>query len=107
MRRQDPQRSSAGHGTSPVPTDRNDEVTLRVAAESVEPTSKPGPKCGIHILRMKLDTDDNNWLDDVLPSTSGKKSSWISDVLKSDGHDVSEFIIQRHRRGKCSCVVSE
>lgn len=78
-------------------------MTLRVAADAVEPTSKPGPKCGIHILRLNLDTDDNNWLDDVLPMNSGKKSGWISDVLKSDGHDVSEFVIQRHRKRKCSC----
>lgn len=78
-------------------------MTLSSKAAAIDQT-KPGPRCGIYQLRRTLDTADNTWLDDVLPPDSGRTSVWISEVLKSDGHDISEFSVQRHRRRKCSCV---
>lgn len=78
-------------------------MSLDKAALKVVDT-KPGPRCGVFVLEAQLSADDlalfRGWLD----TNSGKKSSWISDVLAEDGHSVSEMTIARHRRGKCSCA---
>jgi hypothetical protein len=85
-----------------LPTRELRTVSLREAAQAVEST-KPGPKCGVHILKLELEKDDRATLVEWLDPDSGRKSSWIADVLKSEDHDISEITIARHRRGKCSC----
>jgi hypothetical protein len=95
--------TSARHGTTHVPNRKLSLVSLSEAAIAVE-SNKPGPKCGVHVLRANLPADDRKLLDEWLPLDSGKTSTWISEVLVIDKHQISEFTIQRHRRGKCSCA---
>lgn len=77
-------------------------MSLSEAAQAVD-SKQPGPKCGVHTLRESLSPADRLVLDGWLPLESGKQSTWIATVLRADGHSTSEFVIQRHRRGKCSC----
>jgi hypothetical protein len=77
-------------------------VSLDKAALAVVDT-RPGPKCGVHTLQKALSPKDLELFCSWLPIDSGKKSSWISEVLKADGYSTSEMTIARHRRGKCSC----
>jgi len=76
-------------------------VTLSKAALEVDANKRP--KCGVFTLRKILSTADlalfNEWLSDP-----NRTSTWISEVLRADGHNTSDFTIQRHRRGKCSCA---
>jgi hypothetical protein len=75
-------------------------VSLSEAAIAVD-SKQPGPKCGVYALRQKLSPEDlkvfNAWLH------GDRTSTWISEVLRTDGHTTSEFTIARHRRLKCSC----
>lgn len=78
-------------------------VSLDKAALKVADT-KPGPRCGVFILEAKLSPEDLATFRSWLPVDSGRKHSWISEVLTEDGHSVTEMTIARHRRGKCSCA---
>lgn len=81
----------------------NPKMALSDKAEAID-KAKPGPRCGIYQIRQTVSPSDNAWLDENLSPDSGRTSTWISEVLKADGHDISEFTVQRHRRRKCSCV---
>lgn len=91
-----------GSAPSPFPNRKLRTVSLSEAANAVD-SKQPGPKCGVHTLRATLSPADRKVLDAWLPLNSGKQSTWISTVLRADGHSTSEFVIARHRRGKCSC----
>jgi len=78
-------------------------MSLRSAAVVV-PERVPGPLCGVRRLRAALKGDDLVWFDENLPLESGKTSAYLSNVLKEDGHYLSEGILQHHRSGKCHCA---
>lgn len=57
--------------------------------------------CGIARIMDRLTPTDLEWLQEQL--LSEHTASWIGDVLRADGHDVSDLTVRRHRTGKCSC----
>jgi hypothetical protein len=87
-------------GHPSVPRRKLRTVSLSEAAQAVD-SKQPGPKCGVYALRQKLSPEDLKVFDAWLHGD--RTSTWISEVLKADGHTTSDFTIARHRRGKCSC----
>jgi hypothetical protein len=75
-------------------------VALKTAAETVE-ALKPGPKCGFGTILKMLPADDRKYFDEMI--AEGRTGSFIADVFRADGHDVSDDKVRRHMRGKCSC----
>jgi len=75
-------------------------VSLRATASAVK-ASTQGPTCSFVNLFASLDVDDTEWLREQLESDA--TSTWISSVLRAEGHKVSEFTVRRHRKALCSC----
>ena len=75
-------------------------MPLRETAKTV-PKGKTGYECGVTVLLRKLDTEDAEWLTEQLDNYA--QLSWISTILKDEGHDVTAGILGRHRGGKCRC----
>jgi transcription elongation factor GreA-like protein len=71
----------------------------QIAAES---TIKKGPTCSVKILLKDLPAEDAKALreamaDERVPGTA------IERALFKEGHRLAAHVIQRHRRGMCSC----
>lgn len=76
-------------------------MSLRETASTIrqKPTGFP---CGVTKLAAKLSDDDRTWLDEQLRNDD-VTASWISSVLRADGHELSQAIVSRHKRGSCRC----
>ena len=75
-------------------------MALGIAAEKVN-QSKPGPRCGFGAILKALGPDDSAFFE--LMVTQGKTGTYIAEVFRADGHDVSEFTVRRHMKRSCSC----
>lgn len=63
--------------------------------------------CKLATIMTKLSAKDKNTLEDVLsvPDSNPYRltAMQISKALEEEGYYVSDSVIQRHRRGVCSC----
>jgi hypothetical protein len=75
-------------------------VALSKAAEKVQEL-QPGPKCGFGAILKALGPDDLAYYRQML--AEGKTRSYIAEVFRADGHNVSGQKISRHLRGQCAC----
>jgi len=75
-------------------------MSLRNAAKTID-QKIPGPKCGVGKILLELDPDDIAYFDEMV--TEGRSATYMSDVLKEDGHTVSHYTVRRHTAGRCSC----
>ena len=75
-------------------------MALSSAAEKVQEL-QPGPKCGFGAILKALGTDDLAYYRQMI--TEGKTRSYIAEVFRTDGHDVSVYTVSRHIKGQCSC----
>lgn len=75
-------------------------MSLRETASTLAP-KQTGFPCGVTKVSAQLNDDDRAWLLEALGSDAA--NSWISDVLKKEGWQVSQAIIARHRRKACRC----
>jgi hypothetical protein len=75
-------------------------VGLKIAAESVD-KKKPGPRCGMGVILAALEIEDLEYFEDM--KREGRTGTYIADVFREDGYDVSEFMVRRHNAGRCSC----
>lgn len=67
-----------------------------------ESTLNRGPTCSVRLLFGELNAEDQAALtealaDDRVPGTA------IERALLKEGHRLAAHVIQRHRRGMCSC----
>lgn len=76
-------------------------MPLRETANTI-PQKRPGFSCGIEKALYKLEGDDHAWLVQQL-ANEDVTAQWISDVLRAEGHDVSQGVVARHRSGRCRC----
>lgn len=76
-------------------------MPLRETANTI-PQKRPGFSCGIEKALYKLQGDDHTWLVQQL-ANEDVTAQWISDVLRAEGHDVSQNVVARHRSGRCRC----
>lgn len=71
--------------------------------EDVEAAMVPhGPKCGVARFLAGLDEPFRTEAAAAIDNTSVEATA-LSRVLKTRGHRLSDYIINRHRSGKCSC----
>jgi hypothetical protein len=78
-------------------------VSLREAASKIAPKT-PGPACGFGKILDQLSQDDRAWIDEQF--SLGRTFVYVADVLTADGRKVSDFMVARHRKGRCNCVAS-
>lgn len=75
-------------------------MALKTAASKID-AKKPGPKCGMGIILNSLEIEDLEFFESM--KESGRTGTYIADVFRQDGYDVSEFMVRRHIAGRCSC----
>jgi hypothetical protein len=81
-------------------------VSLADSLANAKPykTSKP---CAVHELLAVLAPSDRAALVSALAIRRGEpgriSNQQLSDILKTEGHDVSMKVIEVHRKGACSC----
>lgn len=67
-------------------------------------TSRP---CGVSRLLRDLSKKDRDALEATLSIGKGEpgrlSSQQISDILKTEGHNISMKVIEVHRKGACAC----
>lgn len=75
-------------------------MALQAAAQKVD-QKKPGPKCGFGAVLRSLTTDDYAYYEQMI--SEARPATFIAQVFRADGHDVSGDKVRRHFRGECSC----
>jgi hypothetical protein len=75
-------------------------VALRTAAETIE-QKKPGPRCGMGKILQYLNADDTAYFAAMVEE--GRTNTYIAEVFREDGHQISHFTVRRHLTGQCSC----
>ena len=75
-------------------------MALNLAAEKVA-QSKPGPRCGFGAILKALGPEDLAYYQEMLAES--RTRSYIAEVFRADGHDVSVYTVNRHFKGQCSC----
>jgi hypothetical protein len=53
------------------------------------------------VILAGLDIEDLEYFEDM--KREGRTGTYIADVFREDGYDVSEFMVRRHNAGRCSC----
>lgn len=66
------------------------------------PSSLPGPKCAVYLVRRSLSDSDRNDLDAALTDIMIANKAIVS-ALTARGYDIGLQSVGRHRRGDCSC----
>ena len=76
---------------------------MSTLAAKLAETKNPrrGGACSVTQLITNLDDVDGQALRNVLEGDL--EGETIAAVLRSEGHHISGYTIQRHRRGMCSC----
>ena len=65
-------------------------------------TSPKGPPCSMAAIIAALDTADLAALNHAL-NNPGATSAAITRALQMEGHKVTVFTLNRHRKGGCAC----
>ena len=87
------------HGFSGKPR-KVPTVALQTAAQHVT-QAQPGPRCGFGAIVKSLPADDKDYLDQMIEE--GRTRTFIAEVFRTDGYEVSDYNVNRHLNGKCSC----
>lgn len=74
--------------------------SLAAALAAQKPVGR-GSTCGVKLLLDTLDDIDKQAL--INAFNSPMFSTDISRALKSEGHDIQNGTIARHRKGECNC----
>ena len=61
-----------------------------------------GAKCSVYKFLKELGTEELKELESVMADLS-VTSSAIANYYKKQGHPISQYSLQRHRRGACQC----
>jgi hypothetical protein len=69
---------------------------------SAENNIRKGPACSVQLLLADLDEDDRQVLTEALADTKIAGTA-IARALLKEGHRVGSHVLNRHRRGMCSC----
>lgn len=75
-------------------------MALNAAAQKVTQTMR-GPRCGFGVILKNLSEDDLAFYQHMV--STGETRSHITKVFKEDGHNISEYTVNRHENGKCAC----
>ncbi len=73
---------------------------LKDALET-ERQKRPGYRCSVCTLLTELPAEDAEALQDAL-RTPEVQGSMIARALQSEGHEIKQNTVTRHRRGDCS-----
>lgn len=75
-------------------------MALEVAAQKVA-EKRPGPRCGFGRILKTLTPDDLAFYEQMV--AEARTGSFITEVFKADGHDISSYTVRRHLSGECAC----
>jgi len=63
----------------------------------------PKKPCIVGIIRLRLDDDDRDFLDEALADADTWTAPRLSALLRDEGHALSSTSVRNHRRGECRC----
>lgn len=75
---------------------------MGLSPEAFVSKTRRGPRCSFGLIVDTLTPDDLAVLAAAMADPM-VTASRIADVLNDEGHDVSSFTVNRHRRGGCRC----
>ena len=75
---------------------------MGLSVDAFASSTSRGPRCGFSFVIDALPPDDLAVLDTVMADPL-VTSIRIAEVLEAEGHRISSFTVNRHRRGRCSC----
>lgn len=73
---------------------------LAERVHDIQPVTK-GPECGVRIALAKLEQDDADALRQLIYKRLDLSGTYVAEILREEGIEVSHHTITRHRAGHC------